>query len=232
MAGRKPFELQPFDLSQVLITDKRQLPHWSQAGAICFITWRTADSLPRATIERMNRTRQELLRQFDLNPSSNWRKKLVHFPSPIRSRLKWKLFTNWDDELDRAAGACPLRDPALSKIVMDSLLHFDNDRYLLTDAVVMPNHVHLLVAFRDEESLLKQCTSWKHFTALQINKRLRGTAQKAPPSYGEFWQVEQFDHLVRSPEEFDRYRRYIAENPIRAKLPPTAFHYFSKGQLT
>jgi hypothetical protein len=24
---------------------------------------------------------------------------------------------------------------------------------------------------------------------------------------GEFWQVEQFDHLVRSPEQFEHYRR-------------------------
>ncbi len=63
-----------------------------------------------------------------------------------------------------------LREPELSQIVMNSLLHFDNDRYAPTDAVVMPNHVHVLVAFRDEDSLITQCKSWKHFTATQINK--------------------------------------------------------------
>ena len=142
-----------------------------------------------------------------------------------------------------------LREPELSQIVMNSLLHFDNDRYVLTDAVVMPNHVHVLVAFRDEDSLITQCKSWKHFTATQINRWLRaknaceenlsrGTTELRssvvprprfqPPPSGEFWQVEQFDHLVRSPEEFDKYRRYIAENPGNARLPAGSFRYFTK----
>lgn len=49
--------------------------------------------------------------------------------------------------------ACLLRQPVLAKIVADSLRHFDGDRYCLGDFVVMPNHVHLLVAFGSEVGL-------------------------------------------------------------------------------
>src|SRR2546423_1278241 len=66
----------------------------------------------------------------------------------------------WNDDLDACHGACVLRRPGLAAIVAESLRHFDGERYELTDFVIMPNHVHILVAFPDEESLLKQCESW------------------------------------------------------------------------
>ena len=135
---------------------------------------------------------------------------------------------------------------------MNSLQHFDGDRYLLTDAVVMPNHVHLLAGFPTEEAMLAQCTSWKHFTAVAIRRRQRERARQeektvpsaerrdyssrgAPPTRQSsqyepkpFWQVEQFDHLVRSQEQFDYLQRYIAANPSRAKLAPGTYRHFSK----
>jgi putative transposase len=141
--------------------------------------------------------------------------------SPLdRAKLHWQLFKTWDGELDHGAGECVLARPELSKIVADALLHFDGDRYFLTDVVVMPNHVHVLVAFRDEEALLAQCEAWKRYTARQI--------QKALGRQGEFWQVEQFDHLVRSEEQFEYFRRYIAENPKKAALVESACRVYSK----
>ncbi len=35
---------------------------------------------------------------------------------------------------------------------------------------------------------------------------------------GRFWQQDGFDHLVRSVEQFDYLRRYIADNPRKARL--------------
>ncbi len=95
-------------------------------------------------------------------------------------------------------------------MVADSLRCFDGDRYDLGDFVIMPNHVHLLVQFVGEGRLKKQCQSWKHFTAREINRSL-GKA-------GHFWQGETYDHIVRSEFDFDRYRKYIAENPVKAGL--------------
>ena len=77
----------------------------------------------------------------------------------------------------------------------------------LTDYVVMPNHVHLLAAFPDEDAMLTQCESWKHYTAGAMNRVL---GRK-----GRFWQQDEFDHLVRSADAFDHFRRYIADNPLR-----------------
>jgi len=93
-------------------------------------------------------------------------------------------------------------------------------RYYLSDYVVMPNHVHILVAFPTEEAMLKQCESWKHYTARQIN----GLLQRR----GRLWQQDAFDHLVRSPDEFDRLRAYIADNPRAAGLRSDEYLHYQK----
>ena len=213
-------DLQFFDPKQQFSVAYKTLPHWAQVGTVCFITWRTADSLPADFQKRITAQREEILRCHALDPRADWQSQLAKLPALDRGRVQWALFTAWDQQLDRGAGACQLAKLELSKIVMESLLHFDGDRYILTDAVVMPNHVHVLAAFRDEDALLSQCTSWKRFTSTQINAALA--------KQGEFWQVEQFDHLIRSPEQFDHYRKYIAENPQHARLPHDPYRYLTK----
>lgn len=42
---------------------------------------------------------------------------------------------------------------------------------------------------------------------------------------GKFWQQEPFDHLVRSPDQYDYLREYIADNPSKAGLRPGDYHY-------
>lgn len=213
--------LQFFGPKQDFTIAWKALPHWAQAGTVCFITWRTADSLPADVISRLARERNDLLLGFGLDPQGNWKGNLAKLPALERGRVQWSLFSAWDQQLDSGAGACVLARPELSRIVLDSLLHFDGDRYVLTDAVVMPNHVHLLVAFRDDDTLLAQCTSWKRYTGRRI--------QEALGQQGEFWQVEQFDHLVRSAEQFAHYRQYIADNPSKAKLPAGAFRWYARA---
>jgi putative transposase len=93
-------------------------------------------------------------------------------------------------------------------------------RYHVSDFVVMPNHVHVMVCFLPGTRLRDQCYSWKHFTSWKIN-RLIGRI-------GEFWQSESFDHLVRDADHFHRFRKYIADNPKKANLKPDqAIHYQS-----
>ena len=46
--------------------------------------------------------------------------------------------------MDSCHGTCPLKSRDCAEIVADALRHFDGDRYLLGDFVIMPNHVHLL----------------------------------------------------------------------------------------
>ena len=212
-------ELQFFDRQQTYAVAWKTLPHWAQAGTVSFITWRTGDSLPAAAKRRITRRRAEALQQIGLSDCKNWRAALEKLPPDTRRRAHWSLFRVADDELDHGFGECVLARPELSELVLHSLKHFDGDRYVLTDAIVMPNHVHVLVAFRDEDMLLAQCEGWKRFTGRQIHLALGRR--------GEFWQVEQFDHLVRNEEQFEYLRRYIAENPRRARLAEGAYRYYS-----
>lgn len=213
-------DLQFFDPQQDRSIVWRNLPHWMQAGTVVFITWRCADSLPVEVHERITLERRRLLLDRGIDPGDDWKAALAKLPQVDRGRVQWGLFRIWDGALDQGRGACVLADPELSRLVGDSLLHFDGDRYILTDYVVMPNHVHLLAAFPDEDSMLKQCTSWKRYTARHINRRLNQS--------GEFWQVEPFDHLVRSPEQFEYFRRYIKENSRQARLAAGQYSWYSK----
>jgi REP element-mobilizing transposase RayT len=103
-----------------------------------------------------------------------------------------------------------LKRSELAAIVAENLHHFDGDRYLLADFVVMPNHVHLLLCLLGATDIEDQCYSWKRYTATQINRALGRR--------GRLWHEESFDHLVRTPEHFEYFRRYIANNPNKAGL--------------
>jgi putative transposase len=214
--------LQAFDpQGEFSIIERSALPHWTQAGTVCFITWRTWDSLPDAVVERWLEDRRAWLRKHNINPiGSNWRSAVLQLAPPLRLEFREFIAERFESELDLAHGACVLRQPELAHIVSRSLLHFDEQRYVITDFVIMPNHVHLLAAFMTEEGILEQCESWKHYTAVQLNRKL---SRK-----GRFWQEDQFDHLVRNPDEFSYFRTYIADNPKRAGLKPGEYIHFTK----
>ncbi len=199
----------------------RKLPHWAQAGAVCFITWRTWDSMPAPVVQTWLAERDAWLRQQGVDPSRRgWEVLLNDWPAERLREFRRYVSDRWNDHLDELHGACVLRRPQCAAIVGDSLRHFDEDRYCLSDFVVMPQHIHLLAAFPTEEAMLAQCESWKHYTARQINAVL---GRK-----GRFWEQDAFDHLVRSPGEFERLRRYIADNPRRAGLQAGECLYYRK----
>lgn len=135
----------------------------------------------------------------------HWKDKLAQLPEKLRKHFHETFSRQYMENLDKGLGARVLRRPALSKIVADSLLYFNGECYYIGDFVVMPNHVHLLVCLLGDTDLLKQCTSWKKFSAGKINKVLGQS--------GRFWQKESFDHLVRSQEQFCAIQQYIGKNP-------------------
>ena len=170
--NRNPMQF--FDPSESVSLIERRLPHWSQAGAVAFITWRTWDSLPAAVVAQRQNDRSDWLRKHSIDPqSADWNVKLQKLDANLRSEFAAMLSDRWNEHLDACHGACPFRRSDLSRIVGESLLHFDGDRYDMTDFVVMPNHVHLMAAFPNEQVMLDQCESWKHFTASKINRLLQ-----------------------------------------------------------
>ncbi len=117
--------------------------------------------------------------------------------------------------MDKERGACVFKQHALQEVVENALRHFDGTRYILDDYVIMPNHVHVLFKPGIDWSHSKTLHSWKSFTSVEINKALNQT--------GTFWMDENFDHLVRSEEQLLHYRRYIKNNPAKARLAQGAF---------
>ncbi len=88
-------------------------------------------------------------------------------------------------------------------------------RIHLHAAVVMPDHVHLLLsALRDENGWpfplvdILQCL--KSATAHRINRLLHTS--------GPVWEEESFDHVLRSYEGLKNKCGYIRQNPVEAGL--------------
>jgi type I restriction enzyme R subunit len=199
------------------------LPHWYQPGVTYFVTFRTEDSIPTHLASQWRRRRDTWLRQHGIDCREPYRKTELSRLSRAHLQEFHETFSrDFLEYLDRGYGACVLKNPELSAMVADSLRHFDGDRYVMGDFVVMPNHVHLLVGLLGDTEIVAQCKSWKKFTAREINRRL---GQK-----GRFWQEESFDHLVRSPEQFEAIQRYIADNPREARLRDTDFYYWKRPQ--
>ncbi len=133
-------------------------------------------------------------------------------------RLQRRTFAGNEDPTDIAAsfepgpfaGRCGLREPASARIVEDSLLHFQGERYALSSWCVMPNHVHVVVTPYDGHPLRRILHSWKSFTAHEIN-RITGCS-------GPVWQEESFDHMVRDQDSFQKFITYTEVNPVSAGL--------------
>jgi len=215
-----PDDLRFFDRSDDFEISFSRLPHWSQPGTVAFITWRTADSMPRDVLEQWIIERDSIVQQNGLDPASDWRSASNRLPAGHRMKIKWDLIARFDGHLDKCHGACPLKDAGLAQIIADSLNAFEGERYVLTDFVIMPNHVHLMAAFSTPEMMRSQIAGWKRFQARQINIALERS--------GHFWQEDDFDHLVRSESQVLYYRKYIADNPRKARLKPGEFLHWSR----
>ena len=207
------FEL--FDPRADMSVREGNLPHWYQPGVTYFVTFRTEDSVPQALLRSWHARRDVWLRRHGIDPSlPGWKLRLRQLPD-LEREYNLRFTREFMQYLDRGHGACPLRSADLAGIVAENLRHFDGIRYRLGDFVVMPNHVHLLACLIGETEIEKQCRSWKRYTAGKINQALG--------RQGRFWQEESFDHLVRSPGQFEYLQGYIAENPAKASLRPGAF---------
>lgn len=101
------------------------------------------------------------------------------------------------------------------RIVLDAIRHFHGIRYWVTAAIVMPDHVHLLLKpnateSEKEFSLGKILKGIKGYSAREINK-FRG-------SKGALWLDESYDRIVRDYDEYLEKWNYIRDNPVRAEL--------------
>ena len=60
-------QFQLFDPEQDFQVFERRLPHWAQAGTLCFITWRTWDSIPKPVLQHWLDERNRWLARHGIN---------------------------------------------------------------------------------------------------------------------------------------------------------------------
>ena len=101
-------------------------------------------------------------------------------------------------------------------IVLQSCVHDHDRKYRLRVAVVMPDHVHLVLTPLIDHvkceivSLVTIMQAIKSASAHFINKR-SGRNEVV-------WQEESFDRVVRSSESLDAKIAYILDTPVRKGL--------------
>ncbi len=178
------------------------LPHWRQAGATYFVTFRLDDSLPETRLRELRGIKEQSLRNYPL----------PRLPR-IQDELGRDLTRRIEEWLDQGLGQCVLRRAEVSERVVSVMRDDDGCKYELGCYVVMPNHVHGIVCPQvtcdsDLEDILQ---IWKGRSAYEINRRLGQT--------GTLWQRESFDRIIRDEEHLWRVLQYIGGNPRKAHLP-------------
>ena len=116
--------------------------------------------------------------------------------------------------------------------------------------VLMPDHLHLFVAFGDEyestlierrsqtdatsgepvaavcDRRLSLLSEWVKSLKNSLSKTLRGMNTPAP-----HWQKGFFDHVMRSEESYSEKWLYVAENPMRKKLTARLEDWSFQGEI-
>jgi REP element-mobilizing transposase RayT len=165
---------------------ERNLPRWHPPGVSIFLTWRLYGSLPKPiTPGGAESTANETFSQR---------------------------FRKMDAVLDCGAdGPVWLKDKIAAECVTSLIERGARElrHYRLHAFVVMPNHIHLLIA--PLRPVGRLTNSLKGTSARKCNRILGRTGI-------HFWRDESFDRWVRTTNEFERIRAYIEQNPVTAGL--------------
>jgi putative transposase len=190
---------------------ERHLPHWRMLGACYLTTFRLNDSLPADFLQEM----QDQLKM--------WKQRLLEAAAKHEGRLPAEEQSAWiefqrghllklESLLDEGHGECLLRNEGHRQLVEDTLHHFEGRRCELMAFVIMPNHVHALCRPLTGQDVEKLTGSWKRHSSESLNRMTRRR--------GRLWQQETFDRIIRDADHFRQAIRYIAKNPVQAKLQP------------
>jgi len=94
--------------------------------------------------------------------------------------------------------------PDVSSILLDDAAFYHRiGKWQLHLFLLMPDHLHAIVAFPCDAQMSEVIRSWKRLVSRQA---------------GIGWQKNYFDHRLRSDESLDEKADYIRQNPVRAGL--------------
>ncbi len=134
---------------------------------------------------------------------------------PLRGRTgQWTYFITASTYLKQHL----LQSERTAPLFIDVLYHYRGEgKYLLHEFVVMPDHFHLLITPGPEVALERAMQFIKGGFSFRAKKEL-GLA-------GERWQTSFYDRRVRDAVEYQRFRTYIHQNPVRRGLVARAEEY-------
>jgi REP-associated tyrosine transposase len=102
------------------------------------------------------------------------------------------------------------------EIVLRCSLYDRGTRYELHVAVVMPDHVHMIL------TPLQNLKQARVYSLPEILGRIKGASahlvNEASRQHGTLWQEESFDHVLRSSESLFHKVQCVLDSPVRKGL--------------
>jgi len=106
-----------------------------------------------------------------------------------------------------------------ARLMVETLVHYSESKFVLHAYVVMPDHLHVLIS--PTESLEKGVQLIKGGFSFRASRELNWK--------GEIWQQGFTDHRIRDFEDWQRHLEYIRTNPIKARLAAESALYQFMG---
>jgi len=199
-------KFKPLNYFESVRVHRKKLPHWRQPGVTYFVTGRLADSVPQHVLDEWLKAKDQWLKERGIESSDQ----LENANEELRKEYHRMFTARFHELLDAGHGECVLRLPEIAGIVSGLFVKSHGTTCTLGAWVIMPNHFHALVTPLEGAALGVTTQKWKGSSSRQINLCLG--------RQGRLWQAEGFDHVVRSEQQLNHFRRYIAENPVKAGL--------------
>ena len=104
-----------------------------------------------------------------------------------------------------ARGSSVLTEPrSTAEALLDSAAYYHhNNQWFARLILLMPDHLHALLAVPADTSIQATVGNWKRYTARSLKLT---------------WQRDFFDHRLRSDESWRLKAAYVRENPVRKGL--------------
>ena len=103
------------------------------------------------------------------------------------------------------------------RLVLEQIKEGNHRYYDLIAAVVMPDHVHIVLTPKAEYSLSNIMKGIKGVSAHKINVKRKTS--------GSIWQDESFDRIIRDEDELNEKIAYMFHNPLKKGLTEDPWSY-------
>jgi len=115
-------------------------------------------------------------------------------------------------------GQALFQSERVTKLLIETILGYrEQERYLLHEFVIMPNHLHLLLTPQPGITIERAMQFIKGGFSHRAGKELAIAR--------EIWQRGYVDHRVRDARDYQHHRDYIRMNPVRAHLSAVPEEY-------